>query len=318
MPRFIFIINPAAGKGVYAEGLCQKIRTFFEEKGGDYEIFLTGGVGDALAFVKDYPPASPAQPLCFVACGGDGTLHEVVNGAVGRDDCTVSVIPCGSGNDYVKNFGDAAAFSDLARLTQGHPQWVDLLDCSGEYTVNLCNIGFDARVAHNMNKFKRWPFVSGHLAYTLSILYCLLGAISSGMTITLEDGRILRERLILAVIANGFCYGGGYYPVPSACTVDGKLEFCGVRKMSRFKMSQFIRIYKIGQHLTNPALADKILFEEGKSLQIESKQPLIVCLDGEIRQVHSLSVKVKPAAIQVWLPAQTAPLNQPDLAGAFA
>lgn len=313
MPHFVFIINPAAGKGAYAEGLCQKIRTFFEAEEQSYELFLTTGAGDAFQFVKSYAHAS-SQELCFVACGGDGTLHEVVNGAVGRDDCTVSVIPCGSGNDYVKNFGDPAAFTDLKRLTQGYAQWVDLLDCSGDYAINLCNIGFDARVAHNMNKFKRWPLVSGQLAYTLSILYCILGAISSNMTITLEDGRILKERLILAVIANGFCYGGGYYPVPNACTVDGKMEFCGVRKMSRLKISQFIRIYKAGQHLTNPALADKILFEEGKSLSIESKQPLVVCLDGETRLTHCLSVALKPAALRVWLPSGTAACNQPALA----
>ena len=105
-------------------------------------------------------------------------LHEVVNGAAKRSDCTVAVIPCGSGNDYVKNFGSADAFTDLERLVQGAPRPVDLLDCSGEYAVNLCNIGFDARVAHHMSKFKRIPFVSGPLAYTLSLLFCLLGQIS--------------------------------------------------------------------------------------------------------------------------------------------
>lgn len=104
------------------------------------------------------------------------------------------------------------------------------------------------------------------------------------MTISHSGEEPLTEKLILAVVANGYCYGGGYYPVPDACTTDGIMEFCGVRKMSRFQMSRFINIYQKGLHLNNPQLAAKILYQKGQSLTIRGKHPLVVCLDGEIRK----------------------------------
>ena len=121
MPYFIFIVNPTAGKGVHSESLCARIRSYFSTQNIDFEIYRTVGPQDALQFVRSYPARKDNVPICFVACGGDGTLHEVVNGAAGRTDCTVSVIPCGSGNDYVKNFGSSDAFTDLERLTS---KWV--------------------------------------------------------------------------------------------------------------------------------------------------------------------------------------------------
>ncbi|MDD3192526.1 MAG: diacylglycerol kinase family protein [Oscillospiraceae bacterium] len=313
MPYFIFIVNPVAGKGLHAKRLCSDIKDYFSCRALDYEIHCTGGIGDALAFVRDYP-SKEGRRLCFVACGGDGTLHEVVNGAVCRHDCSVSAIPCGSGNDYVKNFGTAGDFTDLDRLVRGAPHPVDLLDCSGEYAVNLCNIGFDARVANHMSKFKQLPFVSGPLAYRLSVLFCILGPISSAMTISGPDGETLAEKLILAVIANGFCYGGGYYPAPDACTVDGVMEFCGVRKMSRLQISRFIRIYQKGQHLKNAQLAPKILYRKGQSITIRSKHPLVICLDGEIRKSKELSIRLAPAALHFWLPEGAVPANLPAMA----
>ena len=311
MPHFVFIVNPVAGKGQHAAALCDRIEKHFAGRTQDYEIYRTCGPRDAFRFVQSYPTGNDGTQICFVACGGDGTLHEVVNGAAGRRDCAVSVIPCGSGNDYVKNFGGADAFTDLDRLTRGTPYPVDLLDCSGEYAVNLCNIGFDARVAHHMSKFKRIPFVSGPLAYTLSLLFCILGPISSGMSISCEGQEPMDESLILAVAANGFCYGGGYYPAPDACTADGTMEFCGIRKMSRFQMSQFIRIYQKGQHLENQRLAPKIVYRKGSSVTLRGKHPLIVCLDGEIRKKKELTIRLIPAALSFWLPSGTVPANLP-------
>ncbi|MBQ1237926.1 MAG: acylglycerol kinase family protein, partial [Oscillospiraceae bacterium] len=91
MPHFVFIINPVAGKGLHTEQLTENVRTFFEKNGSSFEIHFTTGKGDALTFVRDYLPSGET---CFVACGGDGTLHEVINGAVGKADCSVGVIPC--------------------------------------------------------------------------------------------------------------------------------------------------------------------------------------------------------------------------------
>ena len=133
------------------------------------------------------------------------------------------------------------------------------------------------------------------------------------MTISHSGEEPLTEKLILAVVANGYCYGGGYYPVPDACTADGIMEFCGVRKMSRFQMSRFINIYQKGLHLNNPQLAAKILYQKGQSLTIRGKHPLVVCLDGEIRKKKELSIHLVPSALSFWLPEGAIPANLPPI-----
>lgn len=307
MPRFVFIINPAAGKGHHTQQLQQEIREGFANNSRDFEIHLTTGKGDALTFVRNYPTL---QDTCFVACGGDGTLHEVVNGAVGKENCSVAVIPCGSGNDYVKNFGGAALFTSLADLTKGHRQPVDLLRCGDIYSVNVCNIGFDAKVAHNMSKFKRLPFVSGTLAYHLAVVFSLLSPMNSYMTIDDGSGQAIREKMILAVLANGYCYGGGYAPVPHACVADGVMEFLGVRALSRLQLAKFISIYKRGDHFTAPALQPKIIYKETPKVTIRGDKPLVVCLDGEVLVQDAVTVEVVGSAIDLWLPPQAQPINQ--------
>ncbi|MBQ3242821.1 MAG: diacylglycerol kinase family lipid kinase [Oscillospiraceae bacterium] len=309
MPHFVFIINPVAGKGLHTEQLTENVRTFFEKNGGSFEIHFTTGKGDALTFVRDYLPSGET---CFVACGGDGTLHEVINGAVGKADCSVGVIPCGSGNDYVKNFGGASVFSDLQQLVGGHRQPVDLLRCNGIYAVNLCNIGFDAKVAHNMSKFKRLPFVSGSLAYHLAVVFSLLSRMNQTMVIDDGQDNVIREKMILAVMANGFCYGGGYRPVPHACVADGVMEFLGVRALSRLELAKFIAIYKRGAHFETEALKPKILYRECPSVTIRGEKPLVVCLDGEVFLKEQVTVEIVPAAIDLWLPETAAPIHLPQ------
>ena len=83
MPHFVFIVNPVAGKGQHAAALCDRIEKHFAGRTQDYEIYRTCGPRDAFRFVQSYPTGNDGTQICFVACGGDGTLHEVVNGAAG-------------------------------------------------------------------------------------------------------------------------------------------------------------------------------------------------------------------------------------------
>ena len=216
---------------------------------------------DALQFVRSYPARKDNVPICFVACGGDGILHEVVNGAAGRTDCTVSVIPCGSGNDYVKNFGSSDAFTDLERLAKGTLiRWtcwtapVNMpLTCATSGLMRVWHI-----ICPNSNEFHLFPVVGLHIIFT--VLH--LRPISSTMTISHSGEEPLTEKLILAVVANGYCYGGGYYPVPDACATDGIMEFCGVRKCPGSKCRALSTFIEASLHLNNPQLAAKILYQK--------------------------------------------------------
>lgn len=170
--KHYFIINPVAGKGIAVDFLNEKLRQLFVSTHEEYEIYVTKGIRDATLFVRD-KCKTEWDELRFYACGGDGTLCEVANGAAGAPHASVTSIPCGSGNDFVRNF--AGDFRELASLLRAKEKPIDLMRFpNNTYGVNMCYAGFDANVALNMDKFKSLPLVNGPIAYQLSLVYCLL------------------------------------------------------------------------------------------------------------------------------------------------
>ncbi|HAQ40909.1 MAG TPA: lipid kinase, partial [Clostridiales bacterium] len=126
------------------------------------------------------------MPSVFYACGGDGTLHEVVNAACGFNHVSVGVIPCGSGNDFIKNFDNADNFHSIESQINGKSVNLDLIKVMNEFAVSVCNIGFDADAAFNMHKFKKVPFVSGSGRYFLSVFYCLMKKLGKNLEIIID------------------------------------------------------------------------------------------------------------------------------------
>ena len=112
--KHYFIINPAAGK----ENYYQTVKTVTDrvKETFDCALYQTSGRGDATAFIKQYCTEHPTEQVRFYACGGDGTLNEVVNGVVGFENASVGCYPCGSGNDFVKYYGGKRCFFDLDAL----------------------------------------------------------------------------------------------------------------------------------------------------------------------------------------------------------
>ena len=122
--KHIFVINPVAGTidstGVIKEAVSNKFNS------EDCVIYVTKKPLDAWRFVRDYAAAHPDESLRFYACGGDGTLNEVVNGAVGFQNAAVGCYPSGSGNDFLKYFGKKKDFLDLDALVDGEIVDIDL------------------------------------------------------------------------------------------------------------------------------------------------------------------------------------------------
>ena len=104
--KHVFIVKPCAGKGKNQSANIIKpmIEEYFSKNGGDYEVHETTAPYEGIDFVKNYPVGD--DTVRFYACGGDGTLFEVVNGSYGKDNVPVAVIPLGSGNDFIRLFGN--------------------------------------------------------------------------------------------------------------------------------------------------------------------------------------------------------------------
>ena len=277
--KFIFIINPKAGKNGSALAFINKIKAAIKTFMLDGEIYITKCVGDAKEYVSERS-RSLTKPTRFYACGGDGTINEIINGAVGSPLATVGIIPLGSGNDYIKSFEDAD-FLDLTAQIKGKPLMVDLIKVNDRYVANMCNIGFDATVAHNFVKFKGVPGVSGKMAYTISVFYSLISKLSRPMHIILDDKTEIYDEMLLCSISKGIYCGGQYKTAPRANLTDGFMDVCPIKKLSRAKFIQFIGPYKEGKHFDIPKLEKYVSYHKCKKAVIKGVHKLPVCFDGD-------------------------------------
>ncbi len=298
--KHVFIINPKAGK----KDITPTIMDYLTKKGSEFswETYITTGVNDAYNFTKQYLQQHSQEEIRFYVCGGDGTLNEVVNGLVSYPKVSVACYPSGSGNDFIKNFGTHQDFINLDKLICGYEREVDLLKVNNRYTINICNLGFDAVAADNMSKFKKKKGVSGKMAYTLGVLYSLLHSIKSQGKIYIDDVPIDLNEFLLCTIANGICYGGGYYCAPNAQIDDGLLDITVVKPLSRIKFMSIINIYKKGQHLNHKKVRPLLTYQRGKKVEIISNKSLIYCMDGEIAYDEKLTIEVYPKAIKFVIP----------------
>ena len=295
--KHLFIINPAAGKYDHTGEFTQKIREACDKRCLAYEILVSRAPGDCTRIAQ--AAAATGDPVRIYACGGDGTLNEVVNGAVGYRNAAVTHFPGGSGNDFIRIFSDPAAFRELGRLLDGDVASFDLIRCGREqYALNICSIGFDARIGTSMGKYKRLPLVSGSGAYLLSTGVNLAKGVHRHYVVEI-DGERFDGRQTLICIANGRWYGGGFNPVPEAEPDDGLLEVLLVKDVSRATVAKVVGKYKKGQYAQLPEL---IRHFRCKRVVVRCDEKSEVNLDGELLMRKEATFEVVPHAIRFFYP----------------
>ncbi len=285
--KHIFIINPMAGKGKMLDFIRPKIEEACKRNGVDYEIYLTKCAGDGLNYVKER--AAGGEELRFYACGGDGTIYDLVNGAYGFKNVQIAAIPLGSGNDFIRLFGTKEDFLDLDNVINGVPRELDLIKCDDEIAINQCSMGMDAEVCAMQGKIKKLPLVTGEGAYYIGCLYALMRKFKNRFTISIDDGEPITKDCLFCFVGNSRWYGGGFMAAPLAFPDDGVLDFVVVEcKFSRLKLATLLNKYKRGEHLdwevTN--------FKAGRKLTIHSEMPAAVNVDGEIKYVSDTSFEL--------------------------
>lgn len=295
--KHLFIINPAAGKRDQTGEYTQKIREACEKAGVSYEILVSKAAGDCTKLVQ--AAGATGEELHVYACGGDGTLNEVVNGAVGFDNVAVTVFPGGSGNDFIKVFSEPSAFRDLERLLDYEEAQIDLIRCQDKYySINICSMGFDARVGTQVDRYKRLPLVSGSGAYIMSVGVNLIKGVKAHYVVDI-DGETFDGRHTLICIANGRWYGGGFNPIPEAEIDDGLLDVLVVKGVSRLTVANVVGKYKAGRYAELPKLARHF---RCKSVRILCDKESEVNLDGELLMSKEATFEVAPKAIRFFYP----------------
>ena len=293
--KHIFILNPAAGKTEGKEKLEKAIREACKE--ADYEIYTTKKPQDATEYVKTCCEKNPDQEMRFYACGGDGTLNEVAAGAYPYSNASVSVIPCGSGNDFVKAFGGAERFLDIPALMQAEAKPIDLIKANEHIAVNVLNFGFDTTVAKTIPKVKRKPLIGGKNAYTTGIVTALLTAMRTKCSIVADGEELTDGCILLCTIGNGQYVGGSFRCAPRAIVDDGLLEVCMFRPINHIRFVQVLGPYTEGKHLDDPKVSKYLKYRRAKEIVVTGKN-LMFSLDGELVTADRLDIQVMKGALR--------------------
>ena len=304
----IFIINPVAGKTNAAVELEPCIRQVSRELGVDVRVEITRAAGDAARIARDM--AACGRPVRLYACGGDGTLNEILQGAAGHPQVELACLPLGSGNDFVRNFAcPIERFRDVKAQIRGEAQSLDVILTDRGYCAAICSAGLDAQVAYGIPKFRRIPLCGGTMAYKLSILQQLLGPL--GRRLVLEiDGQRMEQDCLMAAVCNGSTYGGGFYAAPQASLTDGLLDVVVVRRISLLRIARVLGLYKEGRHMRNgevlPELQDVIWTTRARHVTVHPADSgnIVVNRDGECAPLPGLEARVVPGAVRFVLPAE--------------
>ena len=297
--KHLFIINPAAGSSDHTMEYSSSIRTACDARRLDYEIRASTGPGDCTRIARE--AAETGEALRLYACGGDGTLNEIVTGIRGFPNAAVTAYAGGSGNDFVRMFDDPGAFSDLDQLLDAQVELFDLIRVNDDYAFNICSVGLDARIGTDVSGYKRIPFFQGFRAYAVSTVVNVVRGIGEHYVIDINGEKIDGEQTMVCV-CSGQYYGGGFHPVPEADPRDGKLEVLLVKKVSRLQVAGVIGKYKSGRYRQLPALVRHFTTD---SLTIRCDRPNAINLDGELRFADEIRISVAPERIPFFYPKTT-------------
>lgn len=294
----LFIINPAAGSRDRTEKYTKNIQKVCNARGLSYRIEVSAAPGDCCRIARQ--AAQTGEEYRIYACGGDGTLNEVVAGVAGYDNASVTCYRGGSGNDFVKIFGDADAFLDLERLLDCKETTFDLMRCNDDICLNICSVGLDARIGTDVSNYKRLPLLNGFRAYAVSTLINVVRGIGEHYVVEIDGEKIDGEQTMICA-CNGRYYGGGFNPVPFADPCDGLMDVLLVKKVSRLQVPTVIGKYKSGRFQELPHLVRHFRVKE---LTIHCDAPTPINLDGELRTAKTVHIRLAEEKVRFFYPKE--------------
>lgn len=298
--KHLLIVNPAAGHCDRTEAIREAARKVFDPRGLDWELQVSQGPGHCRELARQ--AAETGEELRIYACGGDGTLNEVINGVIGAPNVAVTHYPAGSGNDFIKVFDEPEAFRDLQRLLDCEEAHFDLIRCQDEtqtaYSVNICSVGLDARIGTGVGKYRRLPLVSGKMAYLLSLVENLFKGLHRPYELEINGERISGNQTLIC-ICSGRHYGGSFHPMPDAEPDDGQLDVLVVTPVNLLQVAQVIGRYQKGRYAELPHLIRHL-----KTREIRIMSPgSVINMDGEALHSRDMTFSVEERKLRFFYPA---------------
>ncbi|HKF41337.1 MAG TPA: diacylglycerol kinase family protein [Candidatus Acidoferrum sp.] len=296
--KFLAIVNPAAGGGRSARRAGLELAGL-KEKGLRIDVIESTGPKHASELAAEGYQQGYRR---FLAVGGDGTAHEVINGIFQRPQGTrveLGFLPLGRGNSFLRDFTTRGAEASLQALVEGRKRPVDVLclrhDQGTIYSFNLLSVGFTADVGAITNRVFK-PF--GQFGYLLGVFVKVVQLNRSAFKVRCDDDREWDERRCLFLSFNNSKFTGGTMLIaPHADATDGLVEYVRWGPIGRVELLKMLpRLYD-GTHLDHPLAARRAV----KRVEFEMHAPVDVMVDGEIVRLRCKTLEILPGAMDVYI-----------------
>ena len=296
--KHLFIVNPTAGGKDKTEDVRAKVKAAFAGREDRFEIYVTTGPMDATRKIEE--AAAKADELRVYACGGDGTFNECVCGAALKTNVAVCPFPTGTGNDFCRMFGEEKElFRDLNALLDGQVHTIDLLECNGRYSANICSVGVDARIGTDVHKYSHIPLIGGATGYVVSAAVNMFKGIATPMEISCDDYKVSGKHTLVCA-CNGRFYGGGFNPSLDARPDDGIMDVYIVRKVNLVQFAALIGKYANGHADEMPQFIKHIRSRGEVVIRCEKED--VAQLDGEALRAKVFRFRMIPGGLSLIVP----------------
>jgi YegS/Rv2252/BmrU family lipid kinase len=309
----LVIYNPAAGRG-RVQAHWPQVESALRQAGVEFEAVATRAPLDALALAE----RAAGSYTAVVGVGGDGTLHEIVNGllrASGQGETiAVGMVPLGNGDDFAKVIPPETPVGGkpfdwrvaVDKIAGGETKLFDVGRITGDrslsergdgpqYFMNSMDVGFGALGSHN---YRNVPsFLTGFSAYLAAVLKTMIDYPTLHLRIQLDDQPPFEQSTTMTAVMNGRCFGNGFWVCPDARADDGLLDVLVAQAVSRLTILRLIPKIMRGTHTREPVLR----LVQARRVLIESREPLVVEADGEFpyTQARRLQVDILPKVLRV-------------------
>lgn len=288
-----FIINYSAGKshGKRTAKTVKLLEQRLIERNVPYIFHFPTSAEDTKKTTAKIIKQGATTVVCV---GGDGTLHQVINGFANFENVTLGLIPCGTGNDFASALQIPSSPLDaLEVILNGEAKFTDYMQMPSVRGINIIGMGVDVDVLNRYAQLKK----KTKWGYTKCLIQTLKNFEYSDFDAQI-NGKRDHYRSFIACIANGHQYGGGIPISPDSKSDDNLLNFVAVSEIKKSKIiGKFLKLKK-GKILSFPETTHL----QTKSVKIFTHGDIVVNVDGELYKNIPFDVKIVSNKLKVFRP----------------